>query len=193
MTTSYRPTGLVRYHATGAYRGYTLFSANGGDDAFLIDMAGNFVHRWHYPGGITYGFLLDNGNLLFRDQGSNPPGADHIRELDWDSRLVWEYHNPSLRRHNRLPNGNNLFLLQRDRISAELTRRVGGGFTTPNDPEQDGRRPGGGGYARRKRGERLAVRRPPGSGNGRDFAPWKGAMPGEARTTSRPRRTAAPS
>ena len=27
MTTSYRPTGLVRYHATGAYRGYTLFSA----------------------------------------------------------------------------------------------------------------------------------------------------------------------
>ena len=136
MTTSYRPTGLVRYHATGAYRGYTLFSPNGGDDAYLIDMAGNFVHRWHYPGGIAYGFLLDNGNLLFRDQGSNPPGADHIRELDWDSRLVWEYHNPSLRRHNRLPNGNNLFLLQRDRISAELTRRVRGGFTTPNDPER---------------------------------------------------------
>ena len=26
MTTSYRPTGLVRYHAAGAYRGYTLFS-----------------------------------------------------------------------------------------------------------------------------------------------------------------------
>ena len=132
MTTSYRPTGLVRCHATGAYRGYTLFSANGGDDAYLIDMEGNFVHRWHYPGGIAYGFLLDNGNLLFRDQGSNPPGADHIRELDSDSRLVWEYHNPSLRRHNRLPNGNNLFLLQRDRISAELTRRVRGGFTTPN-------------------------------------------------------------
>ena len=62
-------------------------------------MEGNFVHRWHYPGGIAYGFLLDNGNLLFRDQGSNPPGADHIRELDSDSRLVWEYHNPSLRRH----------------------------------------------------------------------------------------------
>ena len=114
MTTSYRPTGLIRYHAAGTYRGYTLFSPNGGDDAYLIDMEGNFVHRWHYPGGIAYGFLLDNGNLLFRDRGSNPPGADHIRELDWDSRLVWEYHNPSLRRHDRLPNGNNLFLLQRD-------------------------------------------------------------------------------
>ena len=136
MTTSYRPTGLIRYHAAGTYRGYTLFSPNGGDDAYLIDMEGNFVHRWHYPGGIAYGFLLDNGNLLFRDRGSNPPGADHIRELDWDSRLVWEYHNPSLRRHDRLPNGNNLFLLQRDRIPAELTRRVRGGFTTASDPEQ---------------------------------------------------------
>ena len=103
---------------------------------------------------------LDNGNLLFRDQGSNPPGADHIRELDWESRLVWEYSNPTLRRHNRLPNGNNLLLLQRDRISAELTQRVKGGFTTANDPEQmfsdqvvevtpDG-----------DRGEYLAVRRP---------------------------------
>ena len=136
MTTSYRPTGLLRYHAAGVYPGYTLFSPNGGDDAYLIDMEGNFVHRWRYPGGIAYGYLLDNGNLLFRDQGSNPPGADHIRELDWDSRLVWEYYNPSLRRHNRLPNGNNLFLLQRDKISTELTRRVRGGFTTDSDPER---------------------------------------------------------
>ncbi len=136
MTTSYRPTGLIRYHAAGAYRGYTLFSPNVGDDAYLVDMEGNFVHRWHHPGGIAYGYLMDNGNLLFRDQGSNPPGADHIRELDWDSRLVWEHYDPSLRRHNRLPNGNNLLLLQRDRISAELTRRVRGGFSRDSDPEQ---------------------------------------------------------
>ena len=136
MTTSSRPIGLLRCHSAGAYRGYTLFSPNGGSDAYLIDMEGNVVHRWSHPGGIAYGYLLANGNLLFRDQGTNPPGADHIRELDWDSRLVWEYHNPSLRRHSRLPNGNNLILLQRDRISAELTGRVRGGFTTASEPEQ---------------------------------------------------------
>jgi len=136
MTTSYRPTGLIRYHPAGAHRGYTLFSPNGGDEAFLIDMEGNFVHRWHYPGGINYGYLLDNGNLLFRDQGSRPPGADHIREIDWDGRLVWEHYDPTLRRHARLPNGNNLFLLQRDRISAELSGRVRGGFATANDPQE---------------------------------------------------------
>ncbi len=136
MTTSSRPTGLLRYRAGSAYRGYTLFSPNGGDDAYLIDMEGNFVHRWHYPGGIAYGYLLDNGNLLFRDLGSNAPGADHIREIDWDSRLVWEHYDPTLRRHNRLPNGNNLFLLQRDRISAELSSRVRGGFAQPSDPAE---------------------------------------------------------
>ena len=136
MTTSSRPTGLLRYRPAGAYRGYTLFSPNGGDDAYLLDMEGNYIHRWHYPGAIAYGYLLDNGNLLFRDLGSNPPGADHIREIDWDSRLVWEHYDPTLRRHNRLPNGNNLFLLQRDRISAELTNRVRGGFTRPGDPER---------------------------------------------------------
>ena len=136
MSTSYRPTGLIRYDSSGAYRGYTLFSPNGGEDAYLIDMEGNFVHHWQHPGGIAYGFLLDNGNLLFRDQGSNPPGADHVRELDWDGRLVWEHRDPSLRRHNRLPNGNNLLLLQRDRISGGLTRSVRGGYFTGNDPGQ---------------------------------------------------------
>ena len=136
MTTSYRPTGLTHYQAASAYRGYTLFSPNVSDDAYLVDMEGNYVHRWRYAGGIAYGYLLNNGNLLFRNQGANPPGADYIRELDWDSNLVWEYHNPTLRRHHRLPNGNNLMLLQRDRISAELTKRVRGGFATASDPEQ---------------------------------------------------------
>ena len=112
MGWSQRPTGLTKYQPTNAYRGYTLFSANGGDDAYLIDMEGNFVHRWHFDGGINYGFLLPNGNLLFRDRGSAPnsPGSDAIREIDWEGDLVWEYRNPDLRRHCRLANGNNLFL-----------------------------------------------------------------------------------
>ena len=169
MTTSYRPTGLISYHAAGAYRGYTLFSPNVGDDAYLVDMEGNFVHRWHHPGGIAYGYLLDNGNLLFRDQGSNPPGADHIRELDWDSRLVWDHHEPSLRRHNRLPNGNNLLLLQRDRISAELTRRVRGGFNRNSDPEQMFSDQVVEVTPRRDRSERVAFRGLSGPENGRDL------------------------
>ena len=141
MGWSQRTSGLTRYQPVNAYRGYTLFSTNGGDDAYLIDMEGNFVHRWHSDGGINYGFLLPNGNLLFRDRGSNPnsPGSDAIRELDWDGNLVWEYRNPNLRRHCHLANGNNLFLCSlQEELSPDLTRRVKGGFTTPSDPERMG-------------------------------------------------------
>ncbi len=134
MGWSNRPTGVTHYDPPHAYRGYTLFSANGGDDAYLVDMEGHFVHRWHSGQGINYGFLLPNGNLLFRTNGSLPglPGSDAIVELDWDGELVWEYRNPMLRRHCRLANGNNLLLLY-EPISEELTRLVRGGFTSPND------------------------------------------------------------
>ena len=173
MTTSYRPTGLVRYHATGAYRGYTLFSANGGDDAFLIDMEGNFVHRWHYPGGIAYGFLLDNDGAPLNWPGTRTCffvirvptrlaptiSGNWTRTAGWSGNIttpacggqtafVHRWHYPgtptascwTTRRSDLLfrdqPVPNPTCLLQRDRISAELTRRVrtagwSGNITTP--------------------------------------------------------------
>ena len=135
MGWSDRPTGLTRYDPPHAFRGYTLFSANGGDDAYLVDMEGRFVHRWHSDQGINYGFLLPNGNLLFRTNGGSAgrPGSDAIVEMDWHGEPVWEYRNPLLRRHCRLTNGNNLLLLY-EPISEELTRQVQGGFISPNDP-----------------------------------------------------------
>jgi len=134
MGWSHRPTGVTHYEPVEAYRGYTLFSANGGDEAYLIDMEGRFVHRWRSGRGISYGYLLPNGNLLFRNRGGPPgmPGSDGVQELSWDGELVWEYRNPLLRRHNRLANGNNLLLLYEE-IPAELTRQVQGGFATPSD------------------------------------------------------------
>ncbi len=39
MNATYRPTGLIRHHSTGAHRGYTLFSPNGGDDAYLCQFS----------------------------------------------------------------------------------------------------------------------------------------------------------
>lgn len=137
MGWSNRPTGLTHYNPVEAYRGYTLFSANGGDDAYLIDMEGRFVHRWRSGRGISYGYLLPNGNLLLRNRGGPPgmPGSDGIQELNWDGELVWEYRNPLLRRHCRLANGNNLLLLY-DEIPSDLTGQVQGGFVTPSDPER---------------------------------------------------------
>ena len=137
MGWSNRPTGLTYHEPTRVYSGYTLFSPNGGDDAYLIDMEGRFVHRWHWDQGISYGYLLPNGNLLFRDRGEfrGMPAASGVQELSWEGNLVWEYRNPLLRRHDRLASGNNLLLLYEE-ISPELTRRVQGGFANPGDPDR---------------------------------------------------------
>jgi Arylsulfotransferase (ASST) len=137
MGWSHRPTGLIYYDPARAYRGYTLFSPNSGDDAYLIDMEGAFVHRWHTDQGISYGYLLPDGHLLCRNRGGfqGLPGSDGIQELSWEGALVWEYRNPALRRHQRLSNGNTLVLLY-EPLSAAQTQQVQGGFTTPQDPER---------------------------------------------------------
>ena len=141
MGWSRRVTGLTSYAPDRALAGYTLFAPNGGDDAYLVDMKGFFVHRWHCDQGIGHGYLLPNGNLLLRNPASagpagfpGPQNAEGIQELDWDGNLIWEYRNPDVRRFQRLANGNTLLLLRED-ISVERTRQVKGGFITPTDPE----------------------------------------------------------
>ena len=52
------------------FDGFVLFSSIGGNFTVLVDVDGNEVHRWENSDGITYGYLLDNGNLLCR---TNPP------------------------------------------------------------------------------------------------------------------------
>ena len=61
------------------------------------------MHRWRSGRGISYGYLLPNGNLLFRNREGylGMPGSDGVQELSWDGELVWEYQNPLMRRHNR--------------------------------------------------------------------------------------------
>jgi len=72
----HHPVGLIHHTPAACNRGYTLFSTTrGGKDAYLIDMQGNVVHRWHSPEGIHYSYLLDNGNLLCRPYRPRTPAA----------------------------------------------------------------------------------------------------------------------
>ena len=137
MGWSTNPSGLHQHKPGRAFQGYTLFSTTGGDDAYLVDMAGSVVHRWQSSQGINDGSLLPGGNILFRTRGSLPGlnASDAVLELDWAGDLVWEYRNPMLRRHNRLPNGNNLLLLYEEN-PPHLTGLVRGGFSTTDDPRQ---------------------------------------------------------
>ena len=128
----YHKQGLIHYDRAGAFEGYTLIAMSGGTDAFLVDMEGRTCHRWHYDGGLAYGFLLPNGNLLARTRASGGSEAVGdaslgLLEFDWDGHLVWEYWHPLVHHDfERLPNGNTLGVFY-DPLPADFAARVAGG------------------------------------------------------------------
>ena len=133
----HHPVGLIHYTPAACQLGYTVFSTTrGGKDAYLIDMRGNVVHRWHSEEGIHYAYLLDNGNLLCRTMPPSDAGgveavggsSASLIELDWDSNVVWAYRNVTLHHDfERLPNGNTLALLW-EPLPDGLPDRVQGGY-----------------------------------------------------------------
>ena len=140
----HHPVGLIYNAPQQTYRGYTLFMTGGGDHATLVDMEGRICHRWHNDKGITYAYLLPNGNLLCRGYSHNDldivkglgASAAELMELDWEGNVVWEYKNPMMH-HDfaRLPNGNTLVLLW-EQMPAELSSQVRGGVVSDDDPDQ---------------------------------------------------------
>ena len=151
---SHHSTGLIHYSPQNSYRGYTLLVTNSGFDARLIDMEGRICHTWHCDEGISYGYLLDNGNLLLRTgpaaeetsflnrpERSVVPGggrtvAGAVLELDWDNNVVWEYRYPFLHHDfQRLPNGNTLVLVWKS-MPEELAASVKGGYEAGSEKGQ---------------------------------------------------------
>ena len=111
------PQMVTHHDPSRAYNGYTVFAPMGSIYVWLIDMAGNFLHRWRVPDLMgVHGRLLLNGNLLVGNRKPDSPVADmaasggEVLELDWDNNIVWRYEEPYLNLHDyyRLPNGNTL-------------------------------------------------------------------------------------
>ena len=118
--------------STGAYDGYTLYSPNGGRNAYLVDMSGNTVHTWDVASKGGYSsYLLENGNLLWPAQVSTPQlnggaYAGLLQEIDWDGNVVWEFEYSSstyLAHHDiePMPNGNILLIAWEVKSSAQAT------------------------------------------------------------------------
>ena len=152
-----RPTGLTWHQPQLSTKGYTLFTPHGDTNAYLIDIEGRVVHRWHFthihPG---YGRLLNNGNLLMTGSDINlppapkdeptkapPPFEQHITrlggyhttlvEMSWDGEVVWEYINKA-QHHDfyRFENGNTM-VPEWVELPADLHKRVKGGTKMPRE------------------------------------------------------------
>ena len=104
------PLGLV-VDKPGVSSGFTLFT-NGSAGTFLIDNAGQVAHQWEHA--LVNAKLLPNGNVVGTQTG-------YLYEMDPQGKPVWEYEPPQPMHHDylKLPNGNVLLLLTRNRSAAE--------------------------------------------------------------------------
>ena len=107
---------------TNSSPGYTLMSPMQGKDAYLLNSAGQYVHKWtspNPPGRADY--LLDDGHY-FREcsvqtilSTGGGEGGRH-EEYDWEGNLVWAFDlntstNMSHHDFKVLPNGNLIMIV----------------------------------------------------------------------------------
>lgn len=108
-----KSTGVTIYEPDKSYKGYTLYNSRPQEEAVLIDMNGNIVHRWSYPQGFQWenSELLPNGNIIVlipNDYRKRIGGM--LFELDWDSNLVWKMNIAVHHDFEKLENGNFLVI-----------------------------------------------------------------------------------
>ena len=133
---------VTHYNKIKAYAGYTLFAPAGGDDAYLIDMKGQFVHNWKLPTqGIGHGVLLPNGNLLFAAKSQSGQGPElegargELLEIAWNGVVVWRYEDPYM--HDdfyRMRNGHTM-IIRWVQTPGDIASKVKGGL---QGTEQEG-------------------------------------------------------
>jgi hypothetical protein len=123
--------GLVTYDRYRAYHGATLLVPETGGMVWLVDMYGQFLHRWEI-GGHSGGYaeLLPSGNLLcttftLESASRELEGASNrLVELDWNGSVVWEYRDESM--HDgflRTPSGTTMVISEYP-LPPEVARRV---------------------------------------------------------------------
>ena len=99
-------TGLL-LNEPGSFEGYTLFSPESADYAYLIDHHGYVAHTW--PSGGDLARLLDNGNVLSSGNIESAPNGN----------IVWKFRFPQHHDLLKLPNGNVLILSREFRSREE--------------------------------------------------------------------------
>ncbi len=136
MTVSQRSlAGLIFSSPTKVYNGYTLFTPLSECRTWLMDIKGNFVHKWESDlTPACYAKLLPNGNLLYSGKLIDTPLPDFggiggkLTEMTWDGEVVWEYEDPYMHHDfSRLPNGNTM-ILRFVETPPELAKKVKGGL-----------------------------------------------------------------
>ena len=145
-------------NTTNASPGYTLMSPMQGNNTYLLNNSGQYVHRWtssYNPGRAEYltpeGHLLRTcsvGNQSKLNTGGGEGGR--LEERDWQNNLIWcfELNTTNQMTHHdlaQLPNGNVLMIACekiylanllaagfKTNAQTEISVRTNGGFALPD-------------------------------------------------------------
>ena len=81
-------SGVVRHDRSATSPGPTLYSGSEQSAATLIDMNGDVIHAWSYPGFKSWGrvHVYENGDLLVITED-----YPHLMKLNSRSELLWEW------------------------------------------------------------------------------------------------------
>lgn len=139
--------GVTLYKPEKVCEGYTVIDPFTSRDVWIIDIRGNYVHRWVMPTiPRHHGMFLENGHLLYATMAPLPDESDMsfprvatfamcggLLEFDWDGNLVWKYVD-KYQTHTfcRMKNGNTM-IPRLVRVPDEMARRVKGGIPGTED------------------------------------------------------------
>ena len=147
MSILWRRFGLMLYKREKACHGYTLIDPFTSNDVWLIDMRGNYVHRWIMPTPPrNHGVLLPNGHLLYATHEVPVRPASEMAyprtswglgkaliEVDWENNPVWKYED-TFQSHTfyRMKNGNTM-ISRIMRVPDGLASKLKGGMPGTED------------------------------------------------------------
>ena len=140
MTAQNQTLGVTAFDADEAMEGYTFFTPNNSNRAYIVDNCGYVINeyvRGNRPGFSAY--LLDNGLMLRANKVNNPyfsqaSTGGQVELVDWNNNTVWShvFNTPQYIQHHDIsimPNGN-ILIPGWERITPEQQLEYG---RDPND------------------------------------------------------------
>lgn len=116
------------------YNRFTKIGPQFDGKIYLLDLLGRPVHTWKTNQQALYAALKPNGNLVVVVEQPKyiegiPPGGNTgtIAELDWNSKVVWEYKNDLLH-HDIMPlKSGNVVVSLWEKTPPEVAQKIKGG------------------------------------------------------------------
>jgi len=109
MTAQNQTLGVTAFDADEAMEGYTFFTPNNSNRAYIVDNCGYVINEFS-------AYLLDNGLMLRANKVNNPyfsqaSTGGQVELVDWNNNTVWShvFNTPQYIQHHDIsimPNGN---------------------------------------------------------------------------------------